>query len=354
LGRLLKRGWRPERTIVLAGWDGEEYGLLGSTEWGEQFGSDLKKDAVAYINMDGVAGRSFGAGGVPSIDKLMKDVTRTVPDPSGGSIFDAWRGSATSPTLGRMGSGSDYTVLLDHIGVPAMEVGMSSGGGEYHSAYDDTYQVEHFLDPGYLGHQAASRTSGVLALRLANADALPFRYSDYAAQVDGYVAQLQAIQKSNPAAAQVDLTSLREAAASWGAASASLEAHAASLVSSDSPRSGQLRKVNSALMREERLLTTSVGIPGRPWFRHQVYAPGINTGYAAQFLPGIRDALDAGDAATVTKYRDLLLGSLHRATAVASRAAGSAQAAAPRVRSTAMAAAAARRSARLSAATPAP
>jgi N-acetylated-alpha-linked acidic dipeptidase len=183
---------------------------------------------------------------------------------------------------------------------------------------------------------------------------LPFRYSDYAAQVDAYVAELQEIQKTNPNAAQVDLTSLREAAAQWGAASAALEAHAADLVSSDSPRSGQLRRVNNALMREERLLTTPVGIPGRPWFRHQVYAPGINTGYAAQFLPGIRDALDAGDAATVTKYRDLLLDSLHRATQVASGASGSARAAAPKARSTAKAAASARRSARLSAAQRAP
>jgi N-acetylated-alpha-linked acidic dipeptidase len=354
LGRLLKRGWRPERTIVLAGWDGEEYGLLGSTEWGEQFSSDLKKDAVAYINMDGVSGRSFGGGGVPSIDKLMTDVTKTVSHPGGGTLYDDWRGDAAAPTPNRLGSGSDYTVLLDHLGVPSLEVGMSTGGGEYHSAYDDTHQTETFLDPGYLGHQAASRTSGVLALRLANADALPFRYSDYAKQVDAYVAELQEIQQTNPSAAQVDLTSLREAAAAWGAASAALEAHAADLVSSDSPRSGQLRRVNNALMREERLLTTPVGIPGRPWFRHQVYAPGINTGYAAQFLPGIRDALDAGDAATVTKYRDLLLDSLHRAIQVASGASGSAQAAAPKVRSTVKAAAEARSSARESAAQPAP
>jgi N-acetylated-alpha-linked acidic dipeptidase len=354
LGALMRQGWRPDRTIVLAGWDGEEYGLLGSTEWGEQFGDELKKDAVAYINMDGVSGRSFSGGGVPSIDKLMSDVTKTVSHPGGGTLFDNWRGEAAAPTPERLGSGSDYTVLLDHLGVPSMVVGMSTGGGEYHSAYDDTHQTETFLDPGYLGHQAASRTSGVLALRLANADALPLRYSDYAKQVDAYVAELQEIQRTNPSAAQVDLKPLRDAAASWGTASAALEAHAAELVSSDSPRSGQLRRVNNALMREERLLTTPVGIPGRPWFRHQVYAPGINTGYAAQFLPGIRDALDAGDVATVTTYRDLLLDSLRRATQVASRASGSAQAAAPKVRSTAKAAAEARRSARESAAQPAP
>jgi N-acetylated-alpha-linked acidic dipeptidase len=320
LGKLLKSGWRPERTIVLAAWDGEEYGLLGSTEFGEQFGGDLTKNAVAYLNMDGVAGRSFSAGAVPSLDKLVMDVTKTVQDPKGGTIFDAWRGNREAPTLGRLGSGSDYTVFIDHLGVTSMELGFSTGGGEYHSAYDDTQQVERFLDPGYLGHQAASRASGVTALRLANADALPLRYSDYARAVDGYVAELQGIQRSNPNAAQVDLQPLRDAAQAWAAASEGLEAHAAQLVAGDSPKANQLRRVNQALMKQERQLTTAQGIPGRPWFRHQVYAPGINTGYAAQFLPGLRDALDAGDAATVTTYRDLLLDSLRAVTRTASQA----------------------------------
>ena len=237
LGRLLKRGWRPERTIVLAGWDGEEYGLLGSTEFGEQFRRDIGRNVVAYINMDGVAGRKFSAGGVPSLDKTIVDVTKTVTDPGGGSIYSAWTGDAPAPTVNRLGSGSDYTVFLDHLGAPAMEVGYSTPGGEYHSAYDGTYQLENFLDPGYLGHQAASRTSGVTALRLANADALPLRYSDYAAAVDGYVAELQQIQDTNPAAAQVDLGALRDAAQAWGAASMALEARSAALVSHDSPSS---------------------------------------------------------------------------------------------------------------------
>jgi N-acetylated-alpha-linked acidic dipeptidase len=321
LGRLLKQGWHPDRTIELAAWDGEEYGLLGSTEFGEQFAKDMG-NVVAYLNMDGTSGRSFSAGGVPSTDKLLKDVSKTIPDPSGKSVFDAWRRNNPEPRLGRLGSGSDYTVFLDHLGVPGMEVGESTGGGEYHSAYDDVKQSETFLDPGYLGHQVASRASGVTALRLANADALPLRYSDYAAQVDGYIAELEQIQQTNPDASQVDLTTLREAAQAWGAASTALEAYAADLVSGDAPPQGQLNRINRALMTEERQLITPEGIPGRPWFRHQIYAPGINTGYAAQFLPGIRDALDAGDDATVTKYRDLLIDSLHAATTTAQSATG--------------------------------
>jgi N-acetylated-alpha-linked acidic dipeptidase len=359
LGKLLKRGWRPERTIVLTGWDGEEYGLLGSTEYGEQFRREIGKNVVAYINMDGTAGRTFGAGSVPSLDKLILDVTQTVPDPAGGTIYDGWKGdSPDPPEPGRLGSGSDYTVFLDHIGAPSMEVGESTGGGEYHSAYDQTYQVEHFLDPGYLGQQAASRTSGVTALRLANADALPLRYSDYATQVSAYVAELIDLQGSQPGVSTVDLTPLRDAAAQWGEASKALEARSAQLTSSDSPRSKALKKVNKALMREERQLITPQGIPDRPWFRHQVYAPGVNTGYAAQFLPGIRDAFDAGDDATVQTYRDLLIDSLRRAARTARKAAGPAAAAEAssrfKVRSIRKAAAAARRSAARSARVPAP
>src|SRR4051812_43680231 len=186
LGKLLKQGWHPDRTIELAAWDGEEYGLLGSTEFGEQFAKDTA-NVVGYLNMDGVSGRSFSAGGVPSTDKLLTDVSKTVQDPSGQTVFDAWRRNNPAPTLDRLGSGSDYTVFLDHLGVPSMQVGESTGGGEYHSAYDDVKQTETFLDPGYLGHQTASRASGVTALRLANADVLPLRYSDYAAQVVAYV-----------------------------------------------------------------------------------------------------------------------------------------------------------------------
>src|SRR3954469_14465565 len=319
LGKLLKQGWHPDRTIELAAWDGEEYGLLGSTEFGEQF-AKAQANVVGYLNMDGVSGRSFSAGGVPSTDKLLTDVSKTVQDPSGQTVFDAWRRNNPAPTLDRLGSGSDYTVFLDHLGVPSMQVGESTGGGEYHSAYDDVKQTESFLDPGYLGHQTASRASGVTALRLANADVLPLRYSDYAAQVVAYVTQLQQIQETNPQASQVDLTTLLQAAQAWATASSALETHAADLVSGDSPPQAKLNRVNKALMTEERQLLAPEGIPGRPWFRHQVYAPGINTGYAAQFLPGLRDALDAGDAATVTTYRDLLVQALRNAANAAQQA----------------------------------
>ncbi len=317
ISRLLAHGWRPDRTIVLTGWDGEEYGLLGSTEWVEHLRPELRRDAVAYVNMDGVGGREFGAGAVPSLDQLIKDVSQTVPAPGApGTVWDSWTAEG-EPTVDRLGSGSDYTAFLDHVGVPSLEVGFSTPGGEYHTSYDDTKMMEWFLDPGYLGHQAASRMSGAIVLRLANADVLPFRYSEYAAAVEGYVRDLQAEE----GAGIVDLEPLVVAARAWGVAANALEARAAELLASGEAdsRRGQreLRRINRSLKRQERALTQAEGLAGRSWFKHMIYAPGRLTGYAAQFLPAIADAITDGDAATASRYRDLVLDSLERATELA-------------------------------------
>jgi N-acetylated-alpha-linked acidic dipeptidase len=323
LGALMRQGWRPDRTIVLAGWDGEEYGLLGSTEWTEQYERALHARAVAYLNVDITAGQEFGAGAAPALDKLLMDVTKTVPEPGTNvSVYDKWRGSDDAPTIDRLGSGSDYTGPFDHVGVPSLQAGYTSPSGEYHSAYDDTYQLEHFLDPGYVHEAAAAKILGVTALRLANADVYPLRYSDYATAVVGYVDDLAKVEQQ-PGAAQVDLAPLRAAAQDWGAATSALEAHAAQLLARHHVRSDRaLRAINATLMRQERWLITPAGLPGRPWFRHQIYAPGVNSGYATQELPGMRDAVEQGDVGTATRYRDLLIASLQRAAADARRAAG--------------------------------
>ena len=322
LGRLLDRGWRPDRTIVLAGWDGEEYGLLGSTEWVEQFQRDLARNAVAYANLDGAGGTSFAAAGVPQVDDALIEVTKAVDDPrTGAPVYDTWRGEDEAPEIDRLGSGSDYTAFLDHLGVPSLEAGFTApaSGGTYHSAYDDTRNMEEHLDPGYLGHAGSARVTGVTALRLANADVLPFRYSDYATAVAGYVEDLQQVQAETPGAAQVDLGILLEAAGDWAAASEALEQLADELLAAGEVEGGAVRRINAALMRQERALTTRQGLPGRPWFRHQVYAPGLVTGYAVQYLPGMRDAVEQGDEETAREYRDLLLDSLRDATAIAER-----------------------------------
>jgi N-acetylated-alpha-linked acidic dipeptidase len=318
LSRLLERGWRPDRTIVLVGWDGEEYGLLGSTEYVEQYRDALRRDAVAYLNMDGVGGREFGASSVPSLDALIEDVTKQVRDPSGeGTVFDAWSAEGP-PEVSRLGSGSDYTGFLDHVGVPSLDTGFQTGeppGGEYHSSYDDTYMMEHFLDPGYRGHAAAARVTGLLALRLADADVPPFLYSAYADEVEKYVADLNEAQAQSPI---VDLGPLASQASAWREAAAALEAHIAALLDSDvaNTRAGRrlLRRLGAVLRRQERLLTAARGLPGRPWFKHQVYAPGRLTGYAAVFLPALDEAIEDGDPVVAEQYRDLLVRRLARAT----------------------------------------
>jgi N-acetylated-alpha-linked acidic dipeptidase len=319
LGRLLHRGWRPDRTIVIAGWDGEEYGLLGSTEWVEQFQRDLARDAVAYLNLDGAGGTSFAASGVPQVDDALIEATKAVSDPrTGKSVYDVWTAGGAAPEVGRLGSGSDYTAFLDHVGVPSVEAGFDApaSAGTYHSAYDDTFNLEHYLDPGYLGHAGSARFNGVTALRLANAQVLPFHYSDYAAAVASYVTNLQQAQ-SQPGAAQVDLQPLLAAANAWRQASERLEARADELLGSRRPDARAVARMNDALMRQERALTTSRGLPGRPWFRHQVYAPGLVTGYAVQYLPGMRDAVEQGDEQTAGTYRDLLIQSLQAAARLA-------------------------------------
>jgi len=244
-------------------------------------------------------------------------------------VYKRWKDyEGRIPQLGRLGSGSDYTAFLEHAGVPALDASFSSpaSSGTYHSAYDDTHNLERQLDPGYRGHLASARVAGVTALRLANADVLPFHYSDYAAAVSSYVRELQEVAATTPGASQVELGTLRSAAGSWRRASKALEASADRLLETDraesSPAPHAIARINPALMRQERALTTRRGLPGRPWYRHQIYAPGIATGYDVQYLPGLRDAVERGDDQTVRTERNLLLDSLRDATRLAERGAG--------------------------------
>ena len=227
----MRQGWRPDRTIVLAGWDGEEYGLLGSTEWTEQYERALHATAVAYLNVDITAGQEFGAGGGAGARQaaLRRHQDRARAGRRDVGLRQVAR-RQPAPTIDRLGSGSDYTGPFDHVGVPSLEAGYTSPSGEYHSAYDDTYQLEHFLDPGYVHEAAAAKVLGVTALRLANADVLPAALLRLRAAVQGYVDDLQQVEQQ-PGAAQVDLTSLRAAAQDWGAATSGLEARAAQLLS---------------------------------------------------------------------------------------------------------------------------
>src|SRR6185437_12181183 len=196
-GELLKDGWKPRRTIVLCSWDAEEYGLIGSTEWAEEYADELKEKAVAYLNVDvAVSGPNFAASSVPSLWKVIRAAARDVKDPkTGNSVYQEWQTRAreqraegdaesTGPArIGALGSGSDYTPFLQHLGVASTDMGFGGDYGVYHSAYDSFYWMSHFGDPGFLYHVAAAQVWGTMALRLANADGLPFDYTDYANEI---------------------------------------------------------------------------------------------------------------------------------------------------------------------------
>jgi N-acetylated-alpha-linked acidic dipeptidase len=280
---------------------------------------DLTKNAVAYLNMDGVAGQYFGASAVPSMKDLIYSVTREVTEPrTGTSIYEDWkeRSGGKLPTIGQLGSGSDYTAFLQHVGVPSADTGFSSGEGLYHSAYDNSETIERFIDPGYVHHATSARVNGIMALRLANADVLPFRYSDYAEEV------VQLLKELEEQGTGVDLSTLIGQAEQWKNAAVLLEEQAHGMLSDGvTPKERrQLQKINSALLKQERDLTRPEGLPGRNWYKHQIWAPGLSTGYAAQPLPALAEAIENGDRKALLRAVHQLGKSLSEATRTAKRA----------------------------------
>ncbi|TDD52433.1 M28 family peptidase [Saccharopolyspora elongata] len=311
LAELRDRGWQPERTIVLAGWDGEEYGLLGATEWVEQHRADLLENALVYLNMDGAGGgKNFSAGSVPALDAVLADIAKDVRDPEHGTLYRNWQQASgeQDPVPDRLGSGSDYTPFLDHLGIASAEFGTSTPSGEYHSAYDDLRMMREFLDPGYRYHEASAAYAGTFALRMAGSDIALMLYSDYATAVEGHLRDLDEKQADGQV---VDLSPAYAAAREWHAAAKRLESEAHGV------RGERADAINDALIAQERALTQQEGLPGRDWYKHMVYAPGLYTGYAVQPLSAIDDAITGDDPATAEKYRDLLVDSLHKATEAA-------------------------------------
>ena len=301
IGALLHQGWRPRRTIVFCSWDAEEEGLVGSTEWVEQQGRTLDR-AVAYFNVDvAVSGPDFSAGAVPSLKDFIRDVARSVPSPVAGSVFIQWRlktsGSdehheSNAPPIegeevhvGDLGSGSDFTPFLQHAGVPSTEITSSGPYGVYHSAFDDFAWYTQNADPDFVYLQEMARVLGLEAMRMADADALPYNYIAYAREISAY------IQAAKRRAADDGLGSLDFAAAESSAshfAAAADRAHAL-----QSAPYGDLTQLNLALRQAETALLSPSGLPGRPWYRHTIYAPGEFTGYAVVVIPGVNEAIDA-------------------------------------------------------------
>jgi N-acetylated-alpha-linked acidic dipeptidase len=332
VGDLLKSGWRPKRTLVFASWDGEEEGLMGSTEWVEQHESDLA-NAAAYFNMDvAVSGPKFGASAVPSLKQFLRDVTKVVPSPKGGTVYEAWQKAAQpdapstqSPSeaigdghrlpaaqvkgevpVGDLGSGSDYTAFLQHLGIPSSDVSSTGPYGVYHSVFDNFAWFKKFGDPDFVYEQQMARVFGLEAVRMADADVLPYDYEEYGKEIAAYLdaARKRAADKFGEHV--LDFHAVDAAARRFQVAGVKI------LAKQKSPPQDAGR-LNQALRGAERAMLDPQGLPHRPWFRHVIYAPGEYTGYAAVVIPGVNEALDKGDSQRARQQLAALATALDRA-----------------------------------------
>ncbi|MBX9729868.1 MAG: M28 family peptidase [Sphingomonas sp.] len=357
LGALLKTGWRPDRTIVYASWDGEEPGLIGSTEWAETHADELKAKALIYINTDG-NGRGFlSAQGSHDYQHLVSSVAADVTDPqTGRSVLerlqkgiraDAFGGGRFPADLlagaeaggdlaiGPLGSGSDYSAFLQHLGLPALNIsygGEDESDGVYHSIYDSYHHYTTFDDPGLVYGAVLSKTVGRIVLRMAAAETPPQRFGDFATAVSGYLAEVKTLASDRRSADQkrlklvadgafglatdpldpvaapppvtptpyIELAVLENAVARLKASATAYDAAYGAKGAALSPATRV--KLNALLADIDQLLIDDKGLPGRPWFRNLIYAPGRFTGYGAKTLPGVREAIEERRFADATDY----------------------------------------------------
>ena len=339
IGELAAGGWRPRRTLVFAAWDAEEPGLIGSTEWAELHAEGLQANAVAYINTDGNGRGLLNMGGSHTLERFINDVARDVTDPQTGiSVSERLharrltRGAsddldaASDHPIAALGSGSDYTPFLQHLGIASLNLSYSgeSGGGSYHSVYDSYDHYVRFGDPAFAYGTALASTAGRAVLRLAEADILPFVFAPFSDTVARYVDEVieltgrmrEETARTNrlladgryqaaadptttfvPPAREdpvpyLNFAPLQNAVARLQVASAASDRGLRAAVDEGVLSTAARRAVNRRLLRTERLLTRDAGLPRRPWFRHQIYAPGFYTGYGVKTLPGVREAIE--------------------------------------------------------------
>jgi N-acetylated-alpha-linked acidic dipeptidase len=337
LGQLAKQGMRPRRTLVVCSWDGEEVGLTGSTEWGEQFADELRKKAVAYINVDeATSGPDFHGQAVASLAPMLVEATKSLQDPSGKSLYDAWRATVERERQGkgstqfsdsgvagdtladtRIGSGSDHTVFLNFVGVPVLGLGFEGNYGVYHSGYDDFFWMNRFGDPGYRYHTLMSQLWGVTALRLANADLLPFDFASYASNLRQFVQEMAKANEmvlSQPlsSGASLDLKPVLAAIGDFEAAGKKLNDSEAKNLASGRIDPKRAADLNRGMMQVERNWLNPDGIPGRPWFKHILY--GARFTYAHLELPGLTEAVEKQDWGTAKQQAEILRRALENNT----------------------------------------
>ena len=328
VGVLLAQGWKPRRTLFFCSWDAEEEGLIGSTEWAEEHAKQLAH-AVAYINTDAsVSGPHFEASAVPSLKQFVREVTMEVASPKGGSVYEDWKrdaGDAARRRLGKefndapmvplvggevrvgdLGSGSDYTPFIQHLGVPSTDIGSTGAYGVYHSAFDNYAWFVMNADPTFVYEQQMARVFGLEALHMADADVLPYDYVTYARQIQTYLSTAQS--RAKDAGLNLDFNAAVAAANRFAAEAAMVMGKQLAGVANPGVLNASLRAVEGDLLAPE-------GLPGRPWFRHTIFAPGEYTGYAAVVIPGVNEAIDARDATRAQAQMANVTAALVRATA---------------------------------------
>jgi len=324
LGELKQRGIRPRRTVLVCSWDGEEYALTGSTEWGEQFADDLKKKLVAYLNVDesvagaattaGPEGLSFSPSAVASLAPMLVEASKDVRAPSGKSLYEAWRATsrrdtnASQPPLDsglvetRIGSGSDHTVFLNHLGRPVINLGFTGDYGVYHSMYDDRYWMEHIGDPTFEYHVALTNIWGLVALRLANADVLPYDFGFNALALDHFLSETEVRNKIDTH--KVRLKKLHERIGEFQKAGNELSKAVEKGLAAGGNSAEKMERLNQQLLQVESNWLHPDGIPGRPWFQHLIYASRYT--YAHLELPGLTEAVEKGDSKVASEQEALL------------------------------------------------
>jgi N-acetylated-alpha-linked acidic dipeptidase len=297
LGELRKQGWKPKRTIRFALWDAEEFGLIGSTEWVEKHQPELDRKAVVYFNSDTNAKGTIGIGASPLLESFTGEILRDTTDPaSGKSLLDTLRpktdsGTAPEFTAGTLGAGSDYVAFFHHAGIASVNAGFSgpSSGGVYHSIYDSYRWYSKFEDPDFEYGKALADVMSRSILRMADADVLPFEFEALTRAVVRWMDEVRKLKGGNGVQFDALLDELKELKTSAQAYEARLQK--GQWQGADAPK---LAAVNSVLMRSERALAPEAGMPGRTWYKHQLMAPGLYTGYSAKTLPAIREAAEVG------------------------------------------------------------
>jgi len=334
MGEMVKKGWKPRRSLLFVSWDGEEQGLLGSTEWVEDLATELKAKAAIYVNRDaGAGGLNFSSSAVHSLTPFVHELAKSVQaEGESKTLYDLWLERAReqapagegqraleAPAVGALGSGSDYTAFLDHIGVASMDMGLNGKGGDgsYHSTYDNPTWFKKYIDPQFKFSVLAAQVTGVALLRLVDAEVLPFDYEAYGKQILEYIGEIekQATAASADNAKKVDFAGMRAAAEALAKAGADLRSRADAMLTSGASTTAQsYADINRRLIMAERDLIEPTGLPDRPWYRHVIYAPGLYTGYGVKTIPGVREAVDAANYTRAAEQAAHVVGALQRAT----------------------------------------